>query len=53
MDRLAYFREPVDCPECGLPTSYLQRITKDEEQPVLKCQNCIEEEEEEEEEEII
>ena len=49
MDRIAYFREPVDCPECGLPTNYLQEVTetyitskgKITEKTVM-CEDCIE-----------
>ena len=46
MDRLAYFRDLVDCPECGLPTNYLHQLTENK-QKVLRCSNCVEEEKEE------
>ena len=44
MDKLAYFRGMVDCPECGLPTNYLQELDEDG-QRVLKCEDCLTEEE--------
>ena len=47
MDRLAYFREMVDCPECGLPTNYLQEVSETYisskgkiTEKVLMCQDC-------------
>jgi len=44
MNKLAYYREAIDCPECGLPTNYLQEVEEDE-QRVLKCEDCFKEEE--------
>ena len=44
MEKLAYYRDTVDCPECGLPTNYLRELDKDG-QRVLKCEDCLIEEE--------
>ena len=46
MNILTYYTKSgfvVDCPECGLPTSYLEEFIKDGEK-VLKCEDCLEEE---------
>jgi predicted nucleic acid-binding Zn ribbon protein len=44
MKKIAYYREKVDCPECGLSTNYLQQLDEDG-QTVLKCEDCSTEEE--------
>ena len=53
MEKLAYYRESIDCPECGLPTNYLQEVTEtyitgkgEIDQTKLMCVGCFETEEE-------
>jgi len=36
----AYYRHPIDCPECGRPTHELFNVIVEGEPPVLMCQEC-------------
>ena len=40
----AYYREPINCPECGKATHELYHNINEGEQPTLMCGNCYEEE---------
>jgi 4-hydroxy-3-methylbut-2-en-1-yl diphosphate synthase IspG/GcpE len=37
----AYYREPIDCPECGRATHELYQMINEGEQPTLMCDDCI------------
>ena len=58
MRKIAYYRDKIDCPECGLPTNYLQEATESyitgkgelafstrTDQKTLMCEDCLTEEE--------
>jgi hypothetical protein len=47
MDKYAYYREPIDCPECGFLTHELYNATDPEGQQALLCQNCFDDKHEE------
>jgi uncharacterized Zn finger protein len=40
----AYYRDSIDCPECGKATNELYQMINEGEQPTLMCNDCVEDE---------
>ena len=41
MNKYAYYREAIDCPECGFLTHELHHATDPNGQQALLCQECF------------